>query len=350
MSGKKLFQEKRVVVGMSGGVDSSLAAALLKQHGWRPVGVSLRLKNGDDFNVAKKVCRILKIPHHVVDARREFQRSVLAYFLRAYKSGRTPNPCVVCNPQLKFKKLLAFANQQDIPYVATGHYARIQKDKKIKNNFLLLKGKDKIKDQSYYLSFLTQRQLARTIFPLGGYTKKQVYQLAKQNGLDFLQEQKQSQDFCFLQGIGLADFLKSKISSRPGKIVDLQNKILGDHQGLFYYTLGQRQGIGLSGGPYYVVGFDRRKNYLVVSRDEQDLYRRTVFLKNISFISGQLPSRPINVTAKIRYQHAGSPAKLIPLDHHEFQLIFRQPARAVTPGQFAVFYQGDLCLGGGVIV
>lgn len=329
---------KKIVVGLSGGVDSSVALLLLKEQGFSPVGVFLdyswdgSLSEGRDR--ARQLCRLLKVPFFVVSCRSEFNSRVVKYFLETLRKKETPNPCVICNSKVKIKKLFEFASGRGIKKVATGHYARIKNGK-------LLRGKDKIKDQSYFLCLL--KNLKNLVFPLGEYTKKEVYRIAGERKLDFILGQKESQDLCFLSEQSLPSFLEEKIGFQPGEIVDTKGVVLGRHKGLHFYTIGQRKGVGLSGGPWWVAGFDKEKNRLIITRKEDDpvLYTKEVQIVNSSFI----PKRKIKIKVKPRYQHPLVSAVLYP----SLKLVFGKSQKAVTPGQWAVFYDGDVCLGGGVI-
>ena len=350
---------RQIVVGLSGGLDSAVALLLLKEQGYQPIGLTLRYSswstkeniysNQQAIRLAKKVCQQLKVPHYTIDCRQEFKKKVVGYFISFLKDKKTPNPCVVCNQQLKFEKLIGFAKQKGIEYVATGHYARIRK---IKDEHQLLRGKDKQKDQSYFLCLLNQKQLAKIVFPLGDLTKKEVYQIARKQGLDFLTRRKQSQDLCFVTQKSMPLFLKKEIGLQPGQIVDKKDKILGQHQGLHFYTIGQRKGIKLTGGPWWVVGFNKKKNQLIVTNQENDpiLYQREVFLADVHFISRKAPHRIIKVKAKTRFNQSMAAVKLYPPKKDKLKLVFTKAQKAITPGQWAVFYQGQVCLGSGMIV
>ena len=354
---------KKIVVGMSGGVDSSIALILAKKQGWQPIGVSLKYAvwqdkenllrentccSAESFAIAKSVCKKLDVPHYVFDVSKEFKKEVIDYFVSELKKNRTPNPCIICNRRLKFKKLFEWAKKHGVRYVATGHYAKTAKNKKT-NKYELLKAKDSEKDQTYSLSFLPQKWLKNIIFPLGDYTKKEVFKLAEDEGLGFFVKRKQSQDFCFVAGKCLNCFLGKEIGREEGLIKDMAGNILGKHDGLHFYTIGQRKGINLSGGPYFVVGFDTKNNVLIVSKKESDLFSKEAALFPCHFISGEKIKKRIEIKAKIRSQ--GEPAKAIlaPARFKKFKIIFDKPQKAITPGQFAVFYQHNICLGGGEI-
>ncbi len=370
-----MTKKGKIIVGLSGGVDSSMALVLLKEQGWEPIGVSLRYSvwqskknllrenvccSTESFAIAKAVCKKLDVPYHVYDVAPDFKKEVIDYFTSELKKNATPNPCVRCNRFLKFDKLFEFAKKQGVKYVATGHYAKTRNlepgptqgrtptQRRRTGNQLLI-AKDKDKDQTYSLSRLPQKWLKYIVFPLGDYTKPEIFKLAKKNKFEFFLKRKQSQDFCFVAGKSLKAFLADQLGTKIGDIVDQEGKKLDQHQGLHFYTIGQRKGLGLSGGPFYVTAKDKAKNQLIVSKDKKDLLRKEVLLTNCHFISGQPPKRAIRVKAKIRYQHQAAPATLKPLDGSKFQLVFAKPQSAVTPGQFAVFYQDDICLGNGII-
>ncbi|MFA4890914.1 MAG: tRNA 2-thiouridine(34) synthase MnmA [Candidatus Gracilibacteria bacterium] len=342
----------KVVVAMSGGVDSSMAAMLLKKQGYDVVGVTLKLVDGsrccdiEAVGHAKEVCRKFGIPHYVFDVSKEFNKIVIGYFMSELVKNRTPNPCVICNRFLKFDQLFKIAKKLGVAKVATGHYAQICKSRD--DAFELKKGLDRKKDQSYYLSFLKQSWLKKILFPIGRYDKAEVYKLAKKEGLDFLVSKKQSQDLCFVA---------KRLKGKSGEIVDTGGKVLGSHDGIHHYTIGQRKGLLVPGGPYFVVGFDCKKNRVIVSGDSNDpmLFQKVVKLKNVNFISGR-PKRETRVMAKIRYQQPLASAILKISGRTVGRgagrgaiLEFKTPQRAVTKGQIAVFYVGEKCLGGGII-
>lgn len=349
----------RVLVAMSGGVDSSLSAILLKKQGYEVVGVTLKLVEGsrccdlEAVNHAKKVYKRYGIEHRVIDVSLAFKKKVIKYYLDDLKKGRTPNPCVICNRFLKFEELFKIAKKLKAKYVATGHYAKIGYNEK-SGVYELFQGKDKVKDQSYYLSFLKQDWLSKIIFPIGNSTKDEVYKMAKKEKLDFLVEKKQSQDLCFVDNKLKKNFVESTIGKKLGDIVDENGKVLSRHNGIHYYTIGQRKGLLLSGGPYFVTGFNFEKNQVIVSKNahEKSLYQTVVNLRNVNFIS-EIPKNGSLVSAKIRYQQKLSKAYLKRSEKSskkgEFYLKFKTPQRAVTSGQVAVFYQGKKCLGGGII-
>jgi len=351
---KKLKVRKKVVIAMSGGLDSSVAAAILKRANLKVKGVFLKLADLPSFREAearaRKVAKILKIPFYVFNFEKEFKKRIVDYFLKENKKGLTPNPCVLCNKEIKFGLLLEKALTLDADYLATGHYARVKKieNRKQKIEYKLLKGKDKDKDQSYFLWKLNQNQLKRILFPIEDYTRKEVENLARKFKLPVLKARK-SVEICFIQTT-INDFFKKYLKKKPGAIVNTQGKIIGEHQGLWFYTIGQRKGIGLAGGPYYVLDKDLKKNRLIVTKNEKDLYKKELFAKNINWISGKKPKLPLRVKAKIRYRHQPASATITyNLKLKTYNLKFKRPQRAITPGQSVVFYRGQELLGGGII-
>jgi len=361
-------QNRKIVVGMSGGVDSSVALALLKKQGWRPIGVSLKYpvwestKNllkenvccsAESFCIAADVCRKLDIPHFIADVSEKFQKEVVDYFTDEFKACRTPNPCVVCNRRLKFNELFAWARENGVDYVATGHYARLRRE--IPNSkfqipkYQLLKAKDEKKDQTYSLCWLPQEWLGRIVFPLGDYLKEDIYKMAEKNGFEIFRKKKESQDFCFVAGKSLPCFLEEKLGRHPGEIVDSGGRVLGKHAGLHFYTIGQRKGINLSDGPYFVKEFDAANNRLIVTKSQEEISKEEIFLSLVNFISGEAPTEPLEVEARVRYGQPLSAANIMLVDGGRCRIVFQNPQSAATPGQFCVFYHSDICLGGGII-
>ncbi len=342
---------------MSGGVDSSVAAALLKKDGYGVVGVFMKFwsssANGKAENSccstesetrARKIAKILNIPFYVFNFEKEFKKRIVDYFLKENKAGLTPNPCVVCNKEIKFGLLLEKALTLDTDFIATGHYARL---KKTKDRFHLLRSKDRDKDQSYFLWQLNQRQLKHILFPVGNYTRAEVEKMAQKLKLPF-KGVKKSQETCFVPKtieIFLTNYLKTKL----GDIVDQNGQKLGQHQGLWFYTIGQRKGINLAGGPYYVSDKDLKKNILIVTKNEKDLFKKELIAKNVHWISGKEPKMPLKAMAKIRYRHKTASASVLKVSGIKYKIIFQRSQRAITPGQSVVFYQGQELLGGGII-
>ncbi|MBI4359002.1 MAG: tRNA 2-thiouridine(34) synthase MnmA [Candidatus Nealsonbacteria bacterium] len=357
-----ITKKPKVLVALSGGVDSSVAAFLLREAGYEVTGCFMKFWSDPRVSRENPCCSIeaerrarilarqLKIPFYVLDLRREFKRKIVDYFLKQTKQGLTPNPCVICNQEIKFGLFLERALSQGADFMATGHYARIKQGR-------LLKGTDKEKDQSYFLWRLKSKQLRRVLFPVGGYTKKEVRAMAARYHLSTAQTE-ESQNLCFLAN-GVDDFLKLNLKSKPGRIVDVAGTVLGRHPGLGFFTLGQRWGIGRwleasrqSQGPYYVLRKDRRKNLLVVTKNEKDLLTEEFKVSDVNFVLNLVKHEfPLKVKVKIRSRQKEVPATLCKTKKSNQILVkLARAERAVTPGQSAVFYKGEEVLGGGVIV
>jgi tRNA-specific 2-thiouridylase len=352
-------QQPKVFVAMSGGVDSSVAAALLKDAGYEVVGVSMHLwceeKQGagtqrrpccstEDIRDAQEVCRRLDIPHYVFNFEKEFKEYVVDYFVREYSHGRTPNPCLACNQHIKFHFLLNRILSLGSQYLATGHYARTVS---APDGFRLLKARDESKDQSYVLFTLGQEQLKHVLFPLGDYTKAQVRRIAEEKGLP-VATKPDSQEICFVPGRNYASFITQRTKCVRGNIVDVNGRVLGTHPGVACYSIGQRHGLGLtSPHPLYVKCINAISSTIVVS-EEKDLYTSTLHASHLNWVSGHPPLTPVEVTAKVRYKSPSAPATLFP-EGENVRLEFHQPQRAITPGQAVVFYHDEIVLGGGII-
>lgn len=346
----------RVFVGLSGGVDSSVAAALLREQGYDVAGVFMRFwgeaghrENGCCSASAEAAARLvaskLNIPFYVLDVAKEFKKKVVDYFLRELRVGRTPNPCVVCNPQIKFGLFLKYALKMGADHIATGHYAKIKEViKNAKPACKLLVAKDDKKDQTYFLVGLAQRQLNKIIFPLGDYLKKEVYDLAINWRLPY--RQGESFDICFIDDY--QQFLKKYLKMKPGEIISPTGYNLGQHQGVALYTIGQRVSIG-GPGPFYLVKKDVKKNILYVSNNENDLLQKEMQVGIVNWLSGQSPKLPLKLRVKIRYGSEAADA-IVAQHRSQISVIFEKPQRAITPGQIAVFYKGEEILGGGVII
>ena len=344
-------KNKKVIVAMSGGVDSSVAAVLLKKQDYQVEGVFMRLGIAEDNESernARAVAKKLKIKFRVVDLSMEFKRKIINYFISEYEKGRTPNPCVECNKEIKFGILIDKVLDDRNSFIATGHYVSCSETRF--RNRKLLKAKDKNKDQSYFLYNLNQKILKRCLFPLGNYTKDEVRKIAKKYKFE-IQNQKESQEICFIQDKYYGDFLQKHLKLKFGDIVDVDNNILGSHKGLPLYTIGQRRDIRIGGtGPYYVIGLNRRKNQLIVSdnKNDKNLYSRELIAKKVNWISGSVPKLPLKVKAKTRYRMDEQSAEITKIKN-KYVITFSRSQRAVMSGQSIVFYKGNEILGGGII-
>ncbi len=352
----------KVVVAMSGGVDSSVAALLLLRQGYEVVGVTMKLYSLDesalaeghqgcctldDVEDARAVCRTLGIPHYVLNMEREFRSQVMDYFISEYQKGRTPHPCIACNDKIKFSHLMSRADVLDADFVATGHYAQIDR---VSDGFVLRKAVDHSKDQSYVLFGMGQEQLSRTLMPVGAYAKPDIRRLALESRL-LTADKPDSQDICFVPLGDYKAFIREQTSTVGGEIVDVDGSVLGEHQGIEFYTIGQRRGLGISQGePRYVIRLEPDANRIVVGPEEA-LYTEEMWVSEVNYIQGKgviSDGEPVPVDVKIRYKSFEVAADLHPRGDRAL-VRFREPQRSVTPGQAAVFYQGDVLLGGGRI-
>jgi tRNA-specific 2-thiouridylase len=351
----------RVVVGMSGGVDSSVTAYLLKQQGYEVIG--LFMKNWDDtdefgnctatedFEDVRRVCAQIGIPYYSVNFEKEYYERVFQYFLDEYKKGRTPNPDVMCNREIKFGEFQQKALQLGADYIATGHYAQL---KEIDGKRYLVRGKDPNKDQTYFLYAVKKEQFERAMFPIGHMEKKEVRKIAEEAGLATAKK-KDSTGICFIGERNFKQFLSHYLPAQPGEIRTLDGEKKGTHDGLMYYTIGQRQGLGIGGGgtgePWFVAKKDLENNilYVVQGHDHPALYSNELIATDVNWLIDPEPTEPFTCTAKCRYRQADQEVTVYPQSDGTVRVRFAQKQRAVTPGQAVVFYKGEICLGGGII-
>lgn len=353
----------RVVVGMSGGVDSSVTALLLKEQGYDVIGIFMKNwddtdENGvctatEDYKDVAKVADQIGIPYYSVNFQKEYWNRVFEYFLAEYRAGRTPNPDVMCNKEIKFKAFLDYAMDLGADYVATGHYAQVVRDED--GTVHMLRGVDDNKDQTYFLSQLSQEQLSKAMFPLGGMVKAEVREIAEKAGLATAKK-KDSTGVCFIGERNFKEFLSHYLPAKKGNMMTLDGKIKGQHDGLMYYTIGQRQGLGIGGGgetqePWFVIGKDLATNTLYVGQGFHNpaLYATSLDASEIHFTSNEAKAKEFRCTAKFRYRQQDVPVTVRLLEDNRAEVIFDDPVRAITPGQAVVFYDGMECLGGGLI-
>ena len=355
------MQSKSAIIAMSGGVDSSVAALLVKSSGMNCIGCTMKLYAGEitenscktccslnDVEDARSVAMKLGMPYYVFNFTDDFDKKVISRFIHSYLNGETPNPCIDCNKYMKFDNLILRAKTLGYDYVVTGHYARIEFDGE---KYKLKKAIDETKDQSYVLYNLSQEQLKHILFPLGNLTKKQVREIAQKNG--FRNSNKpDSQDICFIPDGNYTKFICERMvnSRSEGNFVDTKGNVIGKHKGIFCYTIGQRKGLGISASkPLYVVSINTDTNNVVLG-EERELYSKTIYVKDFNWISGKVPTLPLKCKVKIRYRQKEQDAIILSQDNNVVQIEFKEPQRAVTPGQSAVAYVGDEVIGGGIIV
>ncbi len=347
----------KIAVAMSGGVDSSVCAYLLKKQGHEVIGITMEVLNNKEYKQdtervsqdASCVAKKLGIPHYTVDFTNLFDKKVIEYFTKEYLKGMTPNPCVVCNRYLKFDALLKKALELNVSYIATGHYAKVEIDS-LSGRYLIKKAIDSNKDQSYMLYRLTQYQLEHILLPLGFYKKPEIRKIAKEADL-LIADKPDSQEICFISD-DYKSFLSHRVPNqiKSGYFVNKQGDIIGEHKGIPYYTVGQRRGLGISADkPLYVIKIDAKNNRIILG-DESDLYTKEFVAYNMNWISIEKLEDKLQVNAKIRYNFAEKPAQVIPLGADKVKVIFEQPQKAVAPGQSVVFYKDDVVVGGGIII
>ncbi|MGL4738831.1 MAG: tRNA 2-thiouridine(34) synthase MnmA [Cellulosilyticaceae bacterium] len=355
--------KKKVVVGMSGGVDSSVTAYLLKEQGYDVIGMTMQIwekdaeedKDGGCCGLsavddARRVCQKLDIPHYVMNFRDDFKRDVIDYFIEEYQCGRTPNPCIACNRYVKWESMLKKSLQIGADYIATGHYARVIQDEET-GRYLLKQSKTLAKDQTYALYNLTQHQLEHTLMPLGDYTKDEVRAIAQEIGLA-VASKPDSQEICFVPDNDYAKYIEETTGTKfpKGKFVTKEGKVLGEHQGIIHYTIGQRKGLGIAHGkPLFVSKIDTTNNTVVVG-DDADIFTCEVYANKLNFMPFEALEGKMRLSAKIRYSHRPAACSIELVDEDTVKCVFDEPQRAITPGQALVFYDEDRVVGGGTII
>jgi len=353
--------KKKVILGMSGGVDSSVSAVLLKEAGYEIIGLFMKnweekdadgvCTSTEDAEDAKRVANQLGFPCYTINFEKEYWDRVFTYFLDEYKKGRTPNPDVMCNQEIKFNAFLDYALKLDADFIAMGHYAQVEEKD---GQYLLLRGKDNNKDQSYFLSRIDQKALSKTIFPIGHLEKSKVREIAQEYNL-YTATKKDSTGICFIGERDFDEFLDKYLLSKPGDIIDVNGKVVGEHTGLIHYTLGQRKGIGIggvgTGEPWFVAGKSLKNNILFVAQGEghPSLYSTSLIGEDPAWISGVSPNLPLKCLAKFRYRQKDIPVTVHSQEDGTLFIEYDNPVKAVTPGQVAVLYQGDVCLGSSII-
>ncbi len=340
----------RVVVGMSGGVDSAVAAYLLKKNGYDVIGVYLKLHASEDRSSsdAKDICDTLGIAFHIMDLKDDFEKDIISYFKEEYDRGRTPNPCVRCNKLIKFGKFIELAKELGANKIATGHYATIFYDKQQKK-YMIKKSPESSKDQTYMLYTLTQEKLSHVLFPLGDFeSKSEVRTIAEEIGLDIFNK-RDSQDICFIPDNNYVKYLETRgMKSFGGFFKDLDGNIVGKHKGVQYYTVGQRKGLGVNGGPYYVNRIDATNNTIYLGRND-DLFSRSAIISDVNIIYADNVESDSGLQAKVRYEKNAHSCRMERIEEDKYKVIFDDKVRAITPGQSLVIYKGDYLYGGGVI-
>lgn len=358
----KETKDIKVVIGMSGGVDSSVAALLLKEQGYNVIGVFMKnweekdehgyCTAAKDYEDVRIVCDKINIPYYTVNFSKQYWDRVFSYFLEEYKSGRTPNPDVLCNREIKFKEFLNYGiNVLGADYIATGHYAQVDY---VDGEYKLIRGVDRNKDQSYFLSQIGQKELAKTMFPIGNLEKPKVREIAEEYEL-ITAGKKDSTGICFIGERNFKDFLSNYLPAKAGEIKTLTGEVKGKHEGLMYYTLGQRKGLGIggegSGEPWFVVEKDLKNNilYVVQGENHSALFSEGLLATDFSWVSGKEKQNSFECTAKFRYRQEDQQVKVQIINENKVKIIFKKPQKAITPGQTVVLYEEETCLGGGVI-
>ncbi|MDY0097425.1 MAG: tRNA 2-thiouridine(34) synthase MnmA [Candidatus Dojkabacteria bacterium] len=344
----------KVLLGMSGGVDSSVSAYILKQQGYEVIGCTMKLWFDENHNKyvsniedAKRVANTLDIPFHIFDMQEDFKKYVVNYFISEYESGRTPNPCVACNRYVKFEGLMEKAKELEIDYIATGHYAVVEKEN---DRYILKKSKDDSKDQTYFLYNLTQEQLSKAVFPLGSYKKTEIRDIAKQLGFNTANKP-DSQEVCFIENNNHFEFVNaySDTPTQKGEIVDIQGNVLGIHEGISKYTIGQRRGLGVvTGKPMFVIDIDGESNRVILGSND-DLLKKELIASNLNWVSIDSLKDKLDVDIKIRSTAKLAKGKISTIEENKVRVIFDKPQRAITKGQSVVFYKEDTVVGGGII-
>lgn len=354
---------KKVLLGMSGGVDSSVSAILLKKAGYEVIGATMQLWQEDDEKIsgvcgagsaaedAKKVCDQLGMRHYILEYKEEFKKYVIQDFIHCYQCAKTPNPCIECNKHMKFNLFYQKAQELGCDYIATGHYAKVEYSKEYRQ-YVLQKSEAREKDQTYFLYGIEKEILPKLIFPLSNYTDKaEIRKIAQENGL-IIANKPDSQEVCFIPDNDYVGFLLDHMKEKPkkGKIVLTNGNVLGEHKGLIYYTIGQRRGLGIAyEEPLYVIRLDPKKNEVIVGT-EKELYQTELIAENVNFLLFDQLTKEMKVKAKIRYRSKEAEATIYPIEENKVKVIFKDPQRAITKGQSVVFYQENIVLGGGKII
>jgi len=344
----------KVAVGLSGGVDSSVAAAFLKNKGYDVVGLTVKFytdksncsfPSEEDINNAKKICKILNIPHYLIDMEDKFREEVIDYFVSEYLSARTPNPCAVCNQKIKFGILLDEAEKKDCSFLATGHYAVVYRDEK-SGKFKLCRGKEHGKDQSYFLARISQKKLSKILFPVGTFPKSKIRKLAGKFGLP-VSNKMESQEVCFIKNEKIYEFIEKykDIKLKEGQIKNSAGETIGIHNGIAGFTIGQRRGLGVAvGKPVFVNKIDLESNTIFIGK-EKTLYKSKFFAKDLQWFQDKIPVKPVEVDTRIRYAHVPAASEIVFKNKKNVLVTFKKPQRAITPGQLAVFYQENEVVG-----